>query len=93
MVFQISIDLANGATHWGIDRGGRLGRFYLTNLLPCLDDGTRLRHIDENDIAQRILGKMTDTNCGLCAAHAHPFMLMVVTEVFRNHARSPSEKV
>ena len=40
-----------------------------------------------------ILGKMTDANSGLRAAHAHPFMLLVVPEVFRNHARSPLEKV
>ncbi len=91
VVFQVGIDLGNGAAHRRVDRGCRLSILKQTDLLPGRDAGTRFRHVDEDNIAQRILGKMTDADRSLRAAHAHPFMLLMVTEVYRNHACSLQE--
>src|SRR5687767_108729 len=85
MVLQLGIDLRNRTADRRIQGGRGFGRFDFADLLPGLHRRPSLRQINEDDITQGILRKMTDTHSGLSPLDSYPFMLLMIAEVRWNH--------
>ena len=84
MILQIGVDLGNGPADRCINRGCGLGGFHFADLLPGLDHRAGFRQIDEHDVAQRILRKMTDPYGGLRPVDPNPFIFLMVSQIGRN---------
>ncbi len=85
VILEIAIDLGDRTADRRINSGRGLRRFDFSDLLSGFDSRPGFGQIDEYDIAQRILGEMTNADGGLCAAHTRPLMFVMVSKIGRNH--------